>query len=123
MEIAIVSFLIYLRCCFFFLKAIWEEYYTRKFRAALEYGQQPHGRDDELCELGEEFIRKVIPRLLRPLQTGGRRIKPALCHGDLWDANVQIDASIGQPVLFDPCSFYGHNECQSLFLQPPSHER
>ncbi|KAH8682724.1 Fructosamine kinase-domain-containing protein [Xylariales sp. PMI_506] len=88
----------------------WEEYYTRKFRAALEYGQQPHGRDDELCELGEEFIQKVIPRLLRPLQTGGRTIKPTLCHGDLWDANVQIDASTGQPVLFDSCSFYGHNE-------------
>ncbi|KAK8078924.1 hypothetical protein PG994_002731 [Apiospora phragmitis] len=36
----------------------WEEYFTRKFRSALEYGQQPHSRDDELCELGEEFIRR-----------------------------------------------------------------
>ncbi|KAB5582351.1 Fructosamine kinase-domain-containing protein [Coniochaeta sp. 2T2.1] len=90
----------------------WEEYYTRKFRSALEYGQIPHGRDEELCELGEEFIRKVIPRLLRPLQTGGRSIKPTLCHGDLYDANIQIDSATNQPVLFDPCCFYGHHEME-----------
>ncbi|KAK8010954.1 hypothetical protein PG990_009919 [Apiospora arundinis] len=90
----------------------WEEYFTRKFRASLEYGQQPHGRDEELCQLGEEFILKVIPRLLRPLQTDGRSIKPTLCHGDLWDANVQIDASTQAPVIFDPCSFYGHHEME-----------
>ncbi|KAK8062557.1 Fructosamine kinase-domain-containing protein, partial [Apiospora hydei] len=91
----------------------WEEYFTRKFRAALEYGQQRHGRDDELSELGEQFIQKVIPRLLRPLQTDGRSIKPTLCHGDLWDANVQIDASIRVPIIFDPCCFYGHNEIEA----------
>lgn len=88
----------------------WEEFYTRKFRSALEYGQIPHGRDEELCDIGEEFIEKVIPRLLRPLQTGGRSIKPTLCHGDLWDANIQIDAVTNQPFLFDPCCFYGHHE-------------
>lgn len=106
----------------------WEEYYTRKFRSALEYGQIPHGRDQELCVLGEEFIQKVIPRLLRPLQTGGRSIKPTLCHGDLYDANIQIDSATNQPVLFDPCSFYGHNESmlvsarlQNLTFGLPSH--
>ncbi|KAI0155142.1 Fructosamine kinase-domain-containing protein [Xylariaceae sp. FL1272] len=88
----------------------WEEYFTRKFRDALDYGQIPHGKDEELCTLGDEFIQKVIPRLLRPLQSGGRNIKPTLCHGDLWDANVQIDASSGEPILFDPCCFYGHHE-------------
>lgn len=135
----------------------WEEWFTRKFLAALEYGQQPHGKDEELCELGQEFIAKVIPRLLRPLQTGGRNIKPTLCHGDLcmypsfldWrpmlfpetrpclhhirllervlilpgDANVQIDASTGLAVLFDPCCFYGHNESENLCPVPlPSYE-
>ncbi|KAH9905951.1 hypothetical protein F4778DRAFT_769792 [Xylariomycetidae sp. FL2044] len=88
----------------------WEEYFTRKFRDALEYGQKPHGRNEELCVLGEEFIQKVIPRLLRPLQSGGRNIKPTLCHGDLYDANVQRDLFTGRPVLLDPCCFYGHHE-------------
>ncbi|KAK7959702.1 fructosamine/ketosamine-3-kinase [Apiospora aurea] len=95
----------------------WEEYFTRKFRAALEYGQQPHGRDDELCELGDQFIQKVIPRLLRPLQTDGRSIKPTLCHGDLWDANVQVDASTRLPIIFDPCCFYGHHESEFALPQ------
>ncbi|KAI1331844.1 Fructosamine kinase-domain-containing protein [Xylariaceae sp. FL0255] len=88
----------------------WEEYFTRKFRSALEYGQIPCGKDDELSDLGDKIIQKVIPRLLRPLQSGGRNIKPILCHGDLYDANVQIDASTGHPILFDPCCFYGHHE-------------
>lgn len=65
----------------------WEDCFTRNFRAAWSYGQQPHGRDEELCELAEAFIDKVIPRLLRPLQTGGRDITPTLCHGDLCECD------------------------------------
>ncbi|RYO87205.1 hypothetical protein DL766_004679 [Monosporascus sp. MC13-8B] len=57
----------------------WEEYFTRLFRANLTYAQQERGKDPELEELAEQFIQKVIPRLLRPLQTGGRSIKPTLC--------------------------------------------
>ena len=88
----------------------WEEYFAREFRSSVMYAQRPLHNDQELAELAEEFIETVIPRLLRPLQTGGRSIKPTLCHGDLWDANVQMDAITNQTVLFDPCCFYGHNE-------------
>ncbi|KAK3904177.1 hypothetical protein C8A05DRAFT_42722 [Staphylotrichum tortipilum] len=49
------------------------------------------GEDPELLKLAEEFIKKVVPRLLQPLQTGGRNIKPSLCHRDLWDGNIQMD--------------------------------
>lgn len=58
----------------------WEEYITRLFRANLSYIQEVHGKDQELNEIAEGFIQKVIPRLLRPLQTGGRSIKPTLCR-------------------------------------------
>ncbi|KAI1137582.1 Fructosamine kinase-domain-containing protein [Hypoxylon sp. FL0543] len=88
----------------------WEEYFTRQFRADLVYAQRERGEDPELQDLAEKFIRKVIPRLLRPLQTGGRNIKPTLCHGDLWDGNIQVDVETKQPILFDSCCFYGHNE-------------
>lgn len=88
----------------------WEEYFTRQFRANLEYAQRERGEDLELQEVAGDFIQKVIPRLLRPLQTGGRSIKPTLCHGDLWDGNIQIDAETKQPIMFDSCCFYGHNE-------------
>lgn len=88
----------------------WEEYFTREFRSSLEVAQLQLGNDAELANLGEDFIAKVIPRLLRPLQTGGRSIKPTLCFGDLYDPNIQIDSLTRQPFLFDACCFYGHNE-------------
>ncbi|KAK1764023.1 hypothetical protein QBC33DRAFT_548568 [Phialemonium atrogriseum] len=88
----------------------WEEFWTREFQSGLKYVQKMLGDDPELVEVAEQFICTVVPRLLRPLQAGGRNIKPSLCHGDLWDGNIQIDAETQQPVLFDPCPFYGHNE-------------
>jgi hypothetical protein len=41
------------------------------------------GADTEFNSVAEEFFEKVVPRLLRPLQSGGRSIKPTLVHGDL----------------------------------------
>lgn len=88
----------------------WEEFWTREFRSGLKYVQRMRGEDPQLLKVAEEFIEKAVPRLLRPLQTGGRNIKPSLCHGDLWDGNIQTDCDTGERVLFDPCPFYGHNE-------------
>lgn len=88
----------------------WEEFWGRQFRNDVAYVQKVYGRDDTLDSLTEEFIQKVVARLLRPLQTGGRSIKPSLCHGDLWDGNVQTDVDTGQTILFDSCAFYGHAE-------------
>lgn len=63
-------------------------------------------------ELLAVLLDKVIPRLLRPLQTGGRPIKPSLCHGDLWHGNVGVDVATDEPNLYDPCARYAHNECE-----------
>ena len=90
----------------------WEEYFARQLRSDVSFLQTVYGEDPELSDLTESFIQKVVARLLRPLQTGGRSIKPTLCHGDLWDGNVQIDVNEKQPVVFDSCAFYGHNESQ-----------
>ena len=90
----------------------WEEYFARQFRSDVSFLQNVYGEDAELADLTEAFIQKVVARLLRPLQTGGRDIKPTLCHGDLWDGNVQIDVNTKQPIVFDSCAFYGHNESQ-----------
>lgn len=88
----------------------WEEYFSRQFRYDVLFLQDVYGEDVELAELSEAFVQKVVARLLRPLQTGDRNIKPTLCHGDLWDGNVQIDVNTKQPIIFDSCAFYGHNE-------------
>lgn len=95
----------------------WEEFWGRQFRSDVTYAQQVYGRDEELDSLTEVFVQKVVARLLRPLQTGGRNIKPSLCHGDLWDGNVQIDMDTKQPILFDSCAFYGHAE--GTFISGP----
>ncbi len=97
----------------------WEEFWTREFRSGLEYAQRMRGEDPELQAVAEEFIDKVVPRLLRPLQTGGRNIKPSLCHGDLWDGNMQVDSATREPTLFDPCPFYGHHEMDLQCMRSP----
>ncbi|KAI1073365.1 Fructosamine/Ketosamine-3-kinase [Whalleya microplaca] len=97
----------------------WEEYFLRLFRANLKYTQKEIGPDTELNEIASEFIQKVIPRLLRPLQAGGRHIKPTLCHGDLWDGNIQMDEETNMLVIFDSCCFYGHNEMDLQCMGDP----
>ena len=89
----------------------WEEFFTREFRSNLEWAQQRlKRRHPGLDEATEQFVEKVIPRLLRPLETGGREVRPTLCHGDLWDGNIQVDVDRKRPIIFDACCFYGHNE-------------
>lgn len=90
----------------------WEEYFTRTTSALLLTEQEVQGRNEEILQLAEPFLKKVIPRLLRPLETDGRSITPALIHGDLWHGNTAMDSETDEPVIFDAASFYAHNECQ-----------
>ena len=90
----------------------WEEYFTITTKALLEVEQIAQGPNDELMSLTGPFFAKVVPRLLRPLETGGRTIKPCLIHGDLWHGNATMDADTRIPIIFDAASFYAHNECE-----------
>ncbi len=74
--------------------------------------QAIQGHDHEMAELGEAMIKTVIPWLLRPMESGGRKLKPCLLHGDLWHGNIGIDLATHEPMLHDFCSLYGHNECR-----------
>lgn len=60
--------------------------------------------------VGSLILEKVIPRLMRPLETGRRNIQPCLVHSDIWLGNVKPDAETEQPIIFDSCAFWGHNE-------------
>ena len=64
-----------------------------------------------VCDL---VVSIVIPRLLEPLQSDGRSIKPCLMVGDLWDENTATDMSTGEPFVFDAGSMYGRSSCKSL---------
>ncbi|KAH9896159.1 Fructosamine kinase-domain-containing protein [Xylariomycetidae sp. FL2044] len=88
----------------------WEEFFVRYLRfwfRAEEVAQGP--RPPVMEELVIALFQRIIPRLLRPLETGGRDIVPTILHTDLWDGNVAVGET-GLPIIFDPCSFYGHNE-------------
>jgi protein-ribulosamine 3-kinase len=79
--------------------------------------EKSRGSDSELTEISKNLLEKVIPRLLRPLQTGSRNIQPCLVHLDLWPGNVMPDAETEEPIIFDSCGFWGHNEgILSIFI-------
>lgn len=66
-------------------------------------------------------LEKVVPRLLLPLQSDGRVLKPSLIHGDCWDGNTAMDVT-GGALIFDACSFYGHNEYDTGNWRAPRHK-
>lgn len=89
----------------------WEEFFTEGFKHMVKMNVQRGGRWQEIETLELDMVSKVISRLLRPLETGGRSVKSSLVHGDLWCGNVAIDVATDMPLIYDPSSFYAHNEC------------
>lgn len=75
-----------------------------------EFEKRTHGEDEELDGLFDALCNTVIPRLLRPLETGGRSIDPCLIHSDLWPGNCRPDGDTRKIMIFDSCAFWGHNE-------------
>ena len=66
--------------------------------------------DSESRQLFETVLEKVAPRLLRPLETGGRHIRPCLIHRDLYSGNVSVETATGAPILYGTTCLYAHNE-------------
>ena len=94
----------------------WEEYFTRTARDLLRKEQEIQGPNEKILQLSGPFFEKVIPRLLKPLETDDRSIQPALIHGDLWHGNATMDGDTNEPVIFDAACFYAHNECQCFVI-------
>ncbi|KAI6381515.1 hypothetical protein MCOR25_001208 [Pyricularia grisea] len=89
---------------------IWEVFFSRGLRHVLNLRDQRATPDPVLDAMLPELFDRVIPRLLRPLETGGRKIKPCLVHGGLWYGNVSVDDDTGRPIIYDPLGFWGHHE-------------
>jgi len=89
----------------------WETYFTKSMSWALKLELEAKEPDPEFDALVPILFDKVIPRLLRPLESEGRSVKPSLVHGDLWYANSGIDVETGECLIFDAYCFYAHNEC------------
>lgn len=80
----------------------WVRFYAnQRLDEQIKRIQEERG-DREVGELWSQLQLK-IPDFFKDVE-----IKPALLHGDLWSGNAgEVD---GEPVIFDPASFYGHSE-------------
>jgi protein-ribulosamine 3-kinase len=65
----------------------WEECFVNGTKMDFALEKEARGPSEELEALMVPLFDKVIPRLLRPLETGGRILKPNFVHGDLWYGN------------------------------------
>lgn len=63
--------------------------------------------DKEINALWEDMKRKAVPLLLHSFSPAPQ---PVILHGDLWSGNAGYDETTSSPVIFDPASYYGHNE-------------
>lgn len=77
----------------------WRDY---RLRPQLELAKAAgHGR--RLTDAGEQLLDN-LQHLLK-----GHEPAPSLLHGDLWSGNKAFTPD-GQPVIFDPASYYGDHE-------------
>lgn len=81
----------------------WVQFFCEKRLGYLLQLIEEQYQDLEMRLLGDELL-KLVPHFFEGLQ-----ITPSLLHGDLWSGNTGRDHS-GQPVIFDPASYYGHHE-------------
>ncbi|KAI9718674.1 MAG: hypothetical protein M1828_006609 [Chrysothrix sp. TS-e1954] len=88
----------------------WAELYGKQFAHQVKHNEENLGSWPVFYALCKLLIDRVVPRLLVPLQSSGRVLKPCLVHGNLWDENTATDMTTGEPFIFDASSFYGHNE-------------
>lgn len=92
----------------------WEKFYVNGLRHMFALNEEAGGKCEELENLLPGLFEKVIPRLLRPLETNGNTVVPVLVHGDLWCGNASVRLEDDAPIIFDPSSFWAHNECKGF---------
>ncbi|KAI0109258.1 Fructosamine kinase-domain-containing protein [Nemania sp. FL0031] len=106
---------------FFPVTNSWEETFKSGVERTFDIEEKSHGFDEDMTQLRKGIIEKVIPRLLRPLETGPNKIQPRLVHGDIWDGNCGTDANTNAPVIFDATCLWAHNEYELAPWQPERH--
>ena len=92
----------------------WSDFFANAMEQMIKQEVKSQGPSKEMEKFGPDLIKKVIPRLLRPLETSPESIRPCLVHGDLWDGNTSVSTDSGEPYVFDSCVLWAHNECMQF---------
>ncbi|KAI1460209.1 Fructosamine kinase-domain-containing protein [Annulohypoxylon moriforme] len=90
----------------------WTVFYRNLFLGVCKLDIEKNGHWEEYERAIDQIAWKIVPRLLEPLESDGRQIKPCLIHGDLWEGNMGINMETGDTLLFDASSYYAHNEME-----------
>ncbi|KAK6077787.1 hypothetical protein SCUP234_06545 [Seiridium cupressi] len=99
----------------------WEEAFHHSMKWFVYAEEKSQGPDNEMRELCQGLFDKVIPRLLRPLETGGRQIQPRLIHGDIWSGNTSTNVETNTPIIYDGACLYAHHEMEMAAWRPVRH--
>ena len=83
----------------------WTTFFSKLLAGVACLDVDVNGPWDELQQALDRTLKEVIPRLLGVLETGGRKIKPCLIHGDLWEGNIGTDFQTGKLYIFDAASY------------------
>lgn len=75
-----------------------------------EHEERAYGKNDRMDYLKVALFEKVVPRLLRPLETKGRMVQPCVIHSNIWPGNMMLDVETNKVIILDSCAFWGHNE-------------
>ncbi|KAL8670218.1 MAG: hypothetical protein Q9168_005232 [Polycauliona sp. 1 TL-2023] len=90
----------------------WATLYAKMLKHVTHEDNCTNDHWNALEQLESRILSHVIPRLLAPLQTANRSIKPCLIHGDLWEGNTGTALETGNIYIFDAAAFYAHNELE-----------
>lgn len=98
----------------------WEVWWTKHMRMILareEAIRGPHTMEN--AAITRAFLDVVLPRYLRPLESGGRSVKPCLCHTDLWPGNIKYKPGRHAVVMYDANALWAHSEstCSPRFAK------
>lgn len=99
----------------------WETLYRKQLSHVFDIDRRQQTPWAEYEFYAQLVLDKCIERLLRPLQSDGRSIKPCLVHGNIWDGNTATDMETGEPFVFDGSAFYAHNEYELGNWRTPRH--
>ncbi|PTB37377.1 hypothetical protein M441DRAFT_40114 [Trichoderma asperellum CBS 433.97] len=90
----------------------WTVFFTQLLKHVIDMDFEYNGYWEELDRVEKQLIAHVIPRLLDALVKDGRKIKPSLIHGDLWEGNSGTSFEDNNIYIFDAAAFYAHHEME-----------
>ena len=90
----------------------WQTLFAKMLTQIYHYNCLNNKIWDELHAAFVSIIKFVVPRLLKELEKGGRKIEPCFIDGDLWNGNFGVAANPEKVCLFDSSGYYARQKME-----------